>query len=124
MFWGAGAKDRLHNKGQKKLRAKVTRKGPERGMTFQDVNVRKPLAAVSSITHKNNLVMFDMPGNFILPGNAPEVAEIRRLANKVKNRIKMEERRGVYVMSLWVKEYGDTEPTEGNLEEGFPGQGQ
>ena len=72
-------------------------------MTFQDAPVRKPLGAVSGITRKGNLVMFDCKGSFTVPSNAPEVEEIRRLVARAKDRITLEEKKGVYVMPIWVQ---------------------
>ena len=71
-------------------------------MTFQDAAVRKPLAAVSGITEKGNIVLFDKKGSFIAPANCPETNTIRELIRQVKNRIELEEKRGVYVMPLRV----------------------
>ena len=73
-------------------------------MTFQDAKVRKPLAAVSGITDKNNIVLFDKNGSFIAPANCPEVTEIRRLINQVKSKIELHESRGVYLMPVWIEE--------------------
>ncbi len=86
-------------------------------MTFQDAPVRKPLAAVSGITSKGNLVLFDKGGSFVASGDAPEAQEIRALIRKIKNRILLEEKKGVYLMPVWVYEgAGD--------KQGFPRQGR
>ena len=53
-----------------------------RHMTFQDVKVRKPFAAVSGIEEKGNMVIFDWAGSNILPGDAPGVKEIMRTINE------------------------------------------
>ena len=49
--------------------------------TFQDAVVRKPLAAVSGIKDKENIVLFDKKGSFISRANCPEVQYIRRLVH-------------------------------------------
>ena len=82
-------------------------------MTFQDAKVRKPLAAVSGITGKGNIVLFDKKGSFIAPSDTPEVEEIRGLIGRVKNRIELEEKRGIYIMPVWVQTTGaNGEPIE------------
>jgi hypothetical protein len=73
-------------------------------MTFQDAKVRKPLAAVSGITEKDNIVLFDKKGSFIAPANCAEVTEIRRLIQQIKAKIELHERRGVYLMPVWIEE--------------------
>ncbi len=73
-------------------------------MTFQDAKVRKALAAVSGITEKINIVLFDKKGSFIAPADCAEVVEIRRLINQVKSRIELRERRGVYLMPVWIED--------------------
>jgi hypothetical protein len=72
-------------------------------MTFQDAPVRKPLAAVSGITDKGNVVLFDRKGSFIAPEDAPELQTIRELIKQVKNRIELERKKGVYIMPIWVQ---------------------
>ena len=74
-----------------------------RKMTFQDAVIRKPLAAVSGITEKGNVVLFDRKGSFIAPEDAPEVKTIRELIRQVKNRIELEEKKGIYIMPIWVQ---------------------
>ena len=106
VYLGPGT-ERIPNRGQKRF--KVVPRGQRQRqqmhqMTFQDAKVRKPLAAVSGIVDKNNLVLFDKQGSFIAPANEPEVAEIRRLIKQVKSRIALEEKRGVYIMPMWIQE--------------------
>ena len=93
----------------------------ESRMCFQDAPVRKPLAAVSGITVKGNLVYFDKEGSCIVPASAPEIEQIRALTRKVKNRIKLHEKRGVFVMPLWLKTTSDGD--DGEQKTSFPRQG-
>jgi hypothetical protein len=102
VYLGPG-KERIPNRGQKSLNVKTDMEGPTRKMTFQDAAVRKPLAAVSGITGKGNIVLFDKKGSFIAPSDAPEVEQIRGLITRVKNRIELEEKRGIYIMPVWVQ---------------------
>ena len=96
--------ERIPNRGQKKWRVKTANDQSIKSMTFQDANVRKPLAAVSGITARNNVVFFDKKGSFIVPADSAEVEDIRRLVMRAKNRIELEEKKGVYVMPIWVDE--------------------
>ena len=69
--------------------------------TWQAANVRKPLMAVSGINDKGNLVVFDNAGSAIVPGDAPEAAEIRRLLQRCQNRVDLERSGGVFTMRAW-----------------------
>jgi hypothetical protein len=106
VYLGPG-KERIPNRGQKSLSVKTAEDGPTRKMTFQDAEVRKPLAAVSGITGKGNVVLFDKRGSFIAPAESPEVEQIRGLIRQVKNRIELEEKRGIYIMPVWVQTKGE-----------------
>ena len=116
MFRGAGMADSMPNRGQKRFKT-CNKKGMKSGMTFQDVKVRKPLAAVSDINQKGNMVIFDCRESAILPAGAPELEEIRKLLKKVKDRVALEEKNGTFIMSLWMQ-------TEEAEPEGFTGQGR
>ena len=96
-------KEIIKNRGQKPLNVRTACNSAVRKMTFQDAAVRKPLAAVSGITDKGNVVLFDCKGSFIAPEDAPEVQTIRELIKQVKNRIGLERRKGVYIMPIWVQ---------------------
>ena len=72
--------------------------------TFQGAKVRKPLLAVSSVADKGNPTWFDSEANggaVIIPGNAPELREIRRLISRVSNRIRLNRRGGTYQLRNW-----------------------
>ena len=56
---------------------------------------------MSGIVGKDNLVIFDKD-SYILPADCPEVVEIRRLINQAMNKIKLYEKKGVYLMPLWI----------------------
>jgi hypothetical protein len=102
VYLGPG-KERIPNRGQKTLTVKTGGSSNVRKMTFQDAAIRKPLAAVSGITEKGNVVLFDKKGSFIAPEDAPEVKTIRELIRQVKNRIELEEKKGIYIMPIWVQ---------------------
>jgi hypothetical protein len=103
VYLGPG-KERIPNRGQKTMNVKTAGSSTVRKMTFQDAAIRKPLAAVSGITDKGNVVLFDKKGSFIAPEDAPEVKTIRELIRQVKNRIQLEERKGIYIMPIWVQD--------------------
>ena len=96
-------KEKIPTRGQRTLKVKTDGNPAIRQMTFQDAAVRKPLAAVSGITEKNNIVLFDKKGSFIAPANCAEVNAIRELIRQVKNRIELECKKMVYVMPIWVR---------------------
>jgi hypothetical protein len=102
VYLGPG-KERIPNRGQKTMNVKTAGSATVRKMTFQDAAIRKPLAAVSGITDKGNVVLFDKKGSFIAPEDAPEVKTIRELIRQVKHRIVLEERKGIYIMPIWVQ---------------------
>ena len=45
-------------------------------IVFQGAAVRKPLLAVSDVNKKGKLVVFDGVSSCIVPGSAPELAEL------------------------------------------------
>ena len=59
---------------------------------------------MSGITDKSNIVLFDRRSSFIAPANCPEVQEIRRLITQVKSKIELHEKRGVYLMPVWIED--------------------
>ena len=81
VYQGPGS-ERIANREQKKFEEIPFGQKLSHNMTFQDARVRKPLAAVSGITAKDNLVMFDKQGSFIVPANCEESKEIRRLIDR------------------------------------------
>ena len=71
-------------------------------VAVQAAPVRKPLLAVSSVSDQGNMAIFDkVLEGCIVPSNAPELLEIRRLALQVKNRIQLHRKGGVYQMKTW-----------------------
>ena len=70
-------------------------------LTFQGAAVRKPLLAVSDINQKGNLVIFDGSASFIIPGTAAEMKELRAVIAKIKGKVKLEKKNGVFTMRAW-----------------------
>ena len=69
-------------------------------IVFQGAEVRKPLLAVSDVNKKGNLVMFDGSQSFIIPSGAPELAELRALVGKIRGKVPLHARNGVYTMKV------------------------
>ena len=70
-------------------------------MTFQGAKVRKPLLAVSEVTDKGNIVVFDGSGSFILPNTCAGVASVRKTTTRVQGRIPLHAKNGVFVLRTW-----------------------
>ena len=71
---------------------------------FQGADVRKPLLAVSGLNDKGNPCWFDHDstgGSFIIPGDAPELKEIRKLTSQIKARIKMDRKGCIFQLRNW-----------------------
>ena len=98
-FLGAGG-EVIHNEGKFQV-AHLTEFGAIGKMTFQAARVRKPLMAVSSINRRGNLVLFDGDRSFILPGNAPEVAQVRKNVDQIRGKVPLHLRNGVFTMKTW-----------------------
>jgi len=69
-------------------------------IVFQGTAVRKPLLAVSDVNKKGNMVVFDGPNSCIVPGNAPELAELRALIGKIRGKVPLQAKNGVYTMTV------------------------
>ena len=90
----------IPNKGQLNPRL-VTESGNVGSVNFQAADVEAPLLAVSDIGAKGNPTWFDGETSYILPGKAPEIKEIRRLIEKVNQKIKLHLKNGTYKLRTW-----------------------
>ena len=70
-------------------------------VTFQAAKVRKPLLAVSSMTSKNNMLVFHRDCPCVIPAGDPIMQRIIALVEQAKNRIPLYEKQGVFVMRTW-----------------------
>ena len=70
--------------------------------TFQSVDVRKPLLAVSATCDKEQLVIFDNDGSAILNRDSPEGREIRRLLKSATDKLNLERKNGIYTLPTWI----------------------
>ena len=73
-------------------------------MTFQGAKLRKPLLAVSRVIDKDNIVVFDGSGSFILPNSSAGVASVRKAFTGVQGRIPLHAKNGVFVLRTWEPE--------------------
>ena len=115
MYAGPGG-EQIPNQGQKKAGI-MLEDGAMKQMTFQAAKVRKPLLAVSGACDRNQIVLFDSMGSFICPASSPEVAQIRELVAKIKDKIAFKRENGVYTMRTWLL------PPDGK-DQGFHRQGK
>ena len=70
-------------------------------VTFQAAKVRKPLLAVSSMTAKNNLLIFHKQHPCMIPANDPVLDKILALVQQAKTRIPLYQKQGMFVMRSW-----------------------
>ena len=67
-------------------------------MAFQAARVRKPLLAVSSVAERGNITVFDSQGSYILSGSEAEMAAIRKAVAKIRRKVPLTVKNGVYTM--------------------------
>ena len=65
---------------------------------FQGAKFRKPLLAVFGVIDKDNIVVFDGNGSFILPNSCAGVASVRKAISAVQGRIPLHAKNGVFVL--------------------------
>ena len=102
-FVGPGPGNRIPNLGQVTAK-RVLANGLVSNTKFQGADVRKPLLAVSGLNDKGNPVWFDHDqtgGSFIIPKNSPELADIRKLIQKIKARVRLDRKGGVFQLRNW-----------------------
>ena len=69
-------------------------------IVFQGAAVRKPLLAVSDVNKKGNMVVFDGPNSCTVPANARELAKLRALVGKIRGKVPLQAKNGVYTMTV------------------------
>ena len=98
-YLGPGGEE-IPNVGQ--ITMSMTIEGDREGDVFsRPPPVRKPLLAVSSVNDKGSLVVFDGTESFIIPGEGPHVAQLRKLIQTMTDKIKIHRINGVYTMRVW-----------------------
>ena len=104
IFLGAGD-EKIPNQGQITPQM-VVESGALAKVPFAAARVRKPLLSVSACNRKGNPGWFDGERSYLLPHDAEELPEIRRLIAKVQSKIKLHLSNGVYKMKTWRKPAG------------------
>ena len=92
----------------------MTENGVIAKMKFQGASVRKPLLAVSAVSDKGNMTVFDEQGSFIIPKNSKLISRIRQMVEETDHKIPLHRKNGVYNMRAWMM------PKKGQI---FPGRG-
>ena len=96
--------EKIDNFGELTVKVRTERHGGgdiSRRVTFQGANVRNPLLAVSGVTDKGNIVVFDGSGSFILPNSCAGVASVWKAITGVQGRIPLHAKNGVFVLRTW-----------------------
>ena len=109
---GSGG-EKVDNLGELTVKVRTERHGGgdiSSRVTFQGAKVRKPLLAVSGVSDKDNIVVFDGRGSFILPNLCAGVASLRKAITEVQGRIPLHAKNGVFVSRTWEPE--DRPPTD------------
>ena len=70
-------------------------------ITFQGADVRKPLLAVSDVNRRGNVVVFDGDNSFIIPGTASELKDLRAIVARIRGKVPLQAKNGVYTMKVW-----------------------
>ena len=99
-FIGPGG-EKIKNRGQKTVDW-VTEECLLCSTTWQDATVRKPLAWVSAMCKKGNLVIFDEEESVIMSRDSSEGQQIRALIKQAKQKIRMYQSKEVYTIPAWI----------------------
>ena len=81
-----------------------------------------PLLAVSEVNAKGNPAWFDGEKSYIIPSKAPELREIRRLIQQVKDKLPLHLKNGVFKLKAWHHPGSSSSST--SVASGFPRQGR
>ena len=93
----------MKNRGQRNVKLRLgSPDGSAAGFKFQDAEVRRTIMAVGDSTAAGNCFWYDDEGSYILPRGTPELAEIRKLIQKVCKKFTMRKENNVYQLDAWV----------------------
>ena len=107
MFVGPDG-SKIANEGQFDVKVRLD-DGRITKSTYQAVEVRKPLMAVSSVNDKGNLVLFDEKGSFIIPGtNKDLISRLRALVKQAPDKVELHRKNGIFHMKAWKLKPGFT----------------
>ena len=83
---------------------------------LQDAKVRKALGAVSGFCDRNNFVIFDNSGSYIVNKDAAGAQKVLKALEGIQDKIEMKRENGVYTLELDVVE--GMKPTQGFTRQG------
>ena len=86
--------------------------------------VDQALGSIAEANDAKNLVIFDAEGSFLIPGNGPEAAAIRKAALRCRRATKIHRRKNSFYLPLWVQAEGDVSKTVTDAGKKTPFQGQ
>ena len=89
----------------------------KRGKT-QVGEVRRPLAAVSSLTKNNQIAFFCEGEDWLIDRKDPLASQIVKLVQQVQAKTKLHEHRGTYRMRAWMIPSEETTTEDASLAEG------
>ena len=91
---------KVPNKGEKKLDG-VGRDGRPLRMTMQVAPINKVLTSVGKACDAGNVVLFTKDGGYIV--KAPQVQELVRKAESLKDKVTMKREKGMYTYELFMR---------------------
>ena len=107
-------KDVITNRGQRRVNMRLgSENGPRAKTKFQDGPVRRPILSVGESTGAGNMLIFDQAESAILPVGSKEIAQIRKIIKKVKQRLTMVQEKNTFKLEAWVEPGTEQSPTSG-----------
>ena len=108
----------IPNRGEIEFMVKRSGSGaPRMGrMILQDAKVRKALGAVSGFCDRNNFVIFDNSGSYIVNKDAAGAQKVLKALEGIQDKIEMKRENGVHTLELDVVE--GVKPTQGFTRQG------
>ena len=123
--WGSASGHTIDNEGECTYRFMTETGAIKKGHT-QVGEVKRPLAAVSSLTKANQIAFFCQGHDWIIDRRDPLADKIVKLVEQVKEKTAMYEHRGTYRMRAWMLpgeegEHDAAKPKNGTRPFGRPG---
>ena len=101
---GGGKKDVMKNLGQRQARLRLGQPHGQRGeLTFQEVEVRRPILSVGESTEAGNSLWFDDVESVIFPKGSEEQKKIRAIVKAAVKKLTMKKDRKVFKLDAWVE---------------------
>ena len=99
--WGSASGHSIPNEGEAVYSFMTETGAIKRGKT-QVGEVRRPLAAVSSLTKNNQIAFFCEGEDWLIDRKDPLASQIVKLVQQVKSKTRIYEHRGTYRMRAWM----------------------